>query len=196
LTPAVEATGGAATPVVLINIKDTLALNSGTLIAGTSTSGATDRKETRFQFQEIFAYIHGTHSMKFGGDIQKIKSTFIDLSDASGTWNFDSAGDFLANTPSRYRQNFLTSSTQHNTYTGLYAQDEWRVKPNLLISYGLRFEDESIVRDLNNWGRAWPLLTIPSRLVRLSFAVARDLLQSRAAADDRRFHSRRATTFL
>ncbi len=152
LTPAVEATGGAATPVVLINIKDTLALNSGTLVAGTSTSGATNRKETRWQFQEIFAYIRGAHSMKFGDDIQKIKSTFIDLSDASGTWDFDSAGDFLASTPSRYRQNFLTSSTQHNTYTGLYAQDEWRVKPNLMISYGLRFEDESIVRDLNNWG--------------------------------------------
>jgi hypothetical protein len=152
LTPAVAATGGAATPVVLINIKDTLALNTGTLIAGTSTSGATDRKETRWQFQEIFAYIHGAHSMKFGGDIQKIKSTFIDLSDASGTWDFDSAGDFLANTPSRYRQNFLTTSTQHNTYTGLYAQDEWRLQPNLMISYGLRFEDESILRDLNNWG--------------------------------------------
>ncbi|HYR74633.1 MAG TPA: carboxypeptidase regulatory-like domain-containing protein [Pyrinomonadaceae bacterium] len=152
LTPAIEATGGAATPVVLISIKDSLALNSGTLIAGTSTSGATDRKETRWQFQEIFAYIHGSHSMKFGGDIQKIKSTFIDLSDASGTWDFDSAGDFLASTPSRYRQNFLTSSTQRNTYTGLYAQDEWRLKPNLMISYGLRFEDESIVRDLNNWG--------------------------------------------
>ena len=152
LTPAVAATGGTTTPVVLISIKDSLALDSGTLIAGTSTSGATDRQETRFQFQEIFAYIHGAHSMKFGADIQRIKSTFIDLSDASGTWDFGSAGDFLANTPSRYRQNFLTSSTQHNTYAGVYAQDEWRIKPNLMISYGLRFEDESIVRDFNNWG--------------------------------------------
>src|SRR6185503_11552647 len=89
---------------------------------------------------------------KFGGDFQRIKSTFIDLSDASGTWDFDSAGDFLANLPSRYRQNFLTSSTQRNSYVGVYAQDEWRLKPNLMISYGLRWENESIVRDLNNWG--------------------------------------------
>ena len=152
LTPAVAATGGSNIPVVLISIKDSLALNSGTLVAGTSTSGATDRRETRYQFQEIFAYVRGAHSMKFGGDFQRIKSTFIDLSDASGTWNFDSAGDFLANMPSRYRQNFLTSSTQRNTYAGLYAQDEWRLKPNLMISYGLRFENESIVRDWNNWG--------------------------------------------
>lgn len=152
LTPAVEASGGTTTPVVLINIRDSLAIDTGTLVAGTSTSGATDRKETRFQFQEIFAYVTGAHSLKFGGDMQRIKSTFIDLSDASGTWDFDSAGDFLANTPSRYRQNFQTSSTQHNTYVGVYAQDEWRLKPNLMISYGLRWEDESILRDMNNWG--------------------------------------------
>ncbi|HEX3083561.1 MAG TPA: carboxypeptidase regulatory-like domain-containing protein, partial [Pyrinomonadaceae bacterium] len=110
LTPAVEAVGGAAKPVVLIAIKDSAALNTGTLIAGTSTTGATDRQENRFQFQEIFAYVRGAHSLKFGGDAQQIKSTFIDLSDATGTWSFDSAGDFLANIPSRFRQNFLTTS--------------------------------------------------------------------------------------
>ena len=152
LTPAVVATGGTTSPVVLIGINDPLKLASGTLVAGTSTSGATDRRETRFQFQEIFAYISGTHSLKFGGDAQKIKSTFIDLSDASGTWDFDSAGDFLANIPSRFRQNFLTTSTQHNTYIGIFAQDEWRVKPNVVLSYGVRYEHESIVADLNNFG--------------------------------------------
>src|SRR5438067_876605 len=152
LTPAVEATGGATNPVVLISIKDSLALNSGTLIAGTSTTGATDRRENRLQFQEIFAHEKGRHSPKFGGDIQRIKSTFINLSDATGTWSFDSAGDFLANTPSRFRQNFLTTSTQHNTYAGIFAQDEWRLKRNLMLSYGLRYENETIVSDLNNFG--------------------------------------------
>lgn len=152
LTPAVEATGGAGKPVVLIDVNDSAALNSGTLVAGTSTTGTTDRRETRFQFQEIFSYVRGSHSFKFGGDVQRIKSTFIDLADASGTWNFDSVGDFLANLPSRFRQNFLTTSTQRNTYSGIYGQDEWRLKPNLMISYGLRFEDETIIRDLNNFG--------------------------------------------
>ncbi|HSP62967.1 MAG TPA: hypothetical protein VLQ90_08310, partial [Pyrinomonadaceae bacterium] len=152
LTPAVEAAGGNKSPVAIITIKDSAGINSGTLIAGTSTAGATDRRETRYQFQEIFSYVHGPHSLKFGGDIQKIKSTFIDLSDATGTWDFDSAGDFLTNTPSRFRQKFLTTSVQHNTYTGLFAQDEWRLKQNLTLSYGLRWEDENILHDLNNFG--------------------------------------------
>ena len=99
LSPAVLATGGERPPVVLIGINDPLKLVTGTLVAGTSTSGASDRSEDRFQFQEVFSYVSGNHSLKFGGDIQRIKSTFIDLEDASGTWDFDSAGDFLANAP-------------------------------------------------------------------------------------------------
>src|SRR5258706_16345528 len=87
-----------------------------------------------------------------GGDAQSIGFSFVDLSDASGTWDFDSAGDFLANSPSRFRQNFLTTSTQHNTYAGVFAQDEWRIKPNLMLSYGIRYENETIVHDKNNFG--------------------------------------------
>lgn len=152
LTPAVVATGGTQKPVVIINIKDSAAINSGSLIAGTSTTGASDRDETRYQLQEVFAYLSGSHSYKLGGDLQRIKSTFIDLSDASGTWDFDSAGDFLANLPSRFRQNFLTTSTQHNTYMAIFAQDEWRLKANFVLSYGLRYENETIVHDKNNFG--------------------------------------------
>lgn len=152
LTPAVVANGGKNPPVILIGINDPLQLATGTLVAGTSTSGTTDRSEDRFQFQGIFSYVHGNHSLKLGGDLQRIKSTFIDLEDASGTWDFDSAGDFLANLPSRFRQNFLTTSTQRNTYVGVFAQDEWRLKPNFTISYGLRYENESIVNDVNNFG--------------------------------------------
>ena len=152
LSPAVVATGGENPPVVLIGINDPLKLLTGTLVAGTSTSGATDRREDRIQFQEVFSYVGGNHSLKFGGDLQRIKSTFIDLEDASGTWDFDSAGDFLANSPSRFRQNFLTTSIQRNTYLGVFAQDEWRIKPNFTMSCGLRYENESVVHDVNNFG--------------------------------------------
>jgi hypothetical protein len=152
LTPAVVATGGTQKPVLIINIKDSARINSGSLVAGTSTTGATDRNETRYQLQEVFAYLSGNHSYKLGGDLQRIKSTFIDLSNASGTWDFDSAGDFLANVPNRFRQNFLTTSSQHNTYMGVFVQDEWRLKPNFVLSYGLRYENETIVHDKNNFG--------------------------------------------
>jgi Carboxypeptidase regulatory-like domain/TonB dependent receptor/TonB-dependent Receptor Plug Domain len=156
LRPAFEAVGGNDLPVVLMTINDSLpdtdpGQHSGTLVAGTSTSGASARKEDRIQLQGIFSYASGAHSLKFGADAQRVKSTFIDLSDASGTFNFASFGDFLANIPSRFRQNFLTQSTQRNTYLGFFGQDEYRLKPNLTFSFGVRWENESIVRDRNNF---------------------------------------------
>jgi carboxypeptidase family protein len=156
LTPAVEASGGSK-PVVLITLNDPLPSTdpdqrSGTLVAGSSTSGATDRRESRVQAQNVLAWLNGPHSFKFGGDLQHVRSTFIDLSDISGTFSFAGVGDFLKNAPSRFRQNFQAESTQKNTYVGFFVQDEWRVLPNLVLSYGLRYEMESIIHDRNNWG--------------------------------------------
>jgi hypothetical protein len=156
LTPAVEASGGRK-PVVLITLDDPLPSSeadqrSGTLVAGSSTSGATDRREQRAQVQEIVSWVRGNHALKFGGDVQYISSTFIDLSDISGTYSFANATDFIRNAPSRFRQNFQAESTQNNTYMGFFFQDEWRLLPNLVLSYGLRYENETIIKDTNNWG--------------------------------------------
>lgn len=147
----------ASGPVVLITINDPLetddpARRSGTLVAGSSTAGGTDRRETRFQFQDVLASSAGSHSIKSGFDLQRIDSIYIDLTDASGTFTFASAGDFLAGIPSRFRQNYQTQSQQRNIYLGLFVQDEWRPTSNLVLSYGLRYEKESILRDKNNFG--------------------------------------------
>jgi hypothetical protein len=156
LAPAFEARGGGA-PVVLIALNDPLPADdperrTGTLVAGSSTSGGSDRREERVQVQDVLSFVDGNHSLKFGADSHYVRSTFIDLADLSGTFNFASAGDFLAGAPSRFRQNFQSSSTQKNLYTGVFVHDEWQVRQRLLLSYGLRYEYETILRDPNNFG--------------------------------------------
>jgi hypothetical protein len=156
LAPAFEARGGNA-PVVLITLNDPLEADdperrTGTLVAGSSTSGGSDRREDRVQVQNVVSFVDGNHSLKFGADFHHVRSTFIDLADLSGTFNFASAGDFLAGVPSRFRQNFQSSSTQKNFYTGVFVHDEWQLLPKLLLSYGLRYEYETILRDANNFG--------------------------------------------
>ena len=143
-------TPDAERPVVLITLNDPSV--SGTLVAGSSTLGGTDRREQRAQLQEILSLVRGNHSFKLGADLHHVSSTFIDLSDLTGTFSFASAGDFLAGIPSRYRQNFQSSSTQRNTYTGFFVQDEWQLHPRVLVSYGLRYEHETILHDVNNFG--------------------------------------------
>ena len=165
LAPAFEARGGDA-PVVLITLNDPLIAGdperrTGTLVAGSSTTGGSDRREDRLQVQNILSFVHGNHSLKFGADVHHVRSTFIDLSDLSGTFNFASAGDFLAGVPSRFRQNFQSSSTQKNFYTGFFVQDEWQISPKLLLSYGLRYEYETILHDPNNFGPRFSLAFSP-----------------------------------
>jgi hypothetical protein len=156
LTPALRTSGAQARPVVLINIDDPLSADetqdrSGTLVAGSSSAGASDRRETRVQLQNTLTILRGAHTFKFGGDAQRIRSVFLDLSDASGTFDFESAGEFLANAPARFRQRFNSESEQKNLYTGFFAQVEWQARPNLTISYGLRYENETILKDRNNF---------------------------------------------
>ena len=156
LAPAFEARGGNS-PVVLITLNDPVPADdperrTGTLIAGSSTSGGSDRREERVQLQNVLSFVTANHSLKFGADLHHVRSTFIDLADLSGTFNFASAGDFLAGVPSRFRQNFQSSSTQKNLYTGVFVHDEWQIHPKLLLSYGLRYEYETILLDANNFG--------------------------------------------
>jgi len=122
----------------------------------------------------------GNHSLRFGFDYQKVDSTFIDLSDASGTYNF---ADPLATTTvpqcltnpalppgstnprirggvnafprgcvQRYRHNFFTNSEITNNYYGFFVQDDWKVRPRLAVNFGVRYERESVVDDNNNFG--------------------------------------------
>ncbi|HEX5887980.1 MAG TPA: TonB-dependent receptor, partial [Pyrinomonadaceae bacterium] len=149
LAPSFKTPGGNK-PVVLITLNDPSF--SGTLVAGSSTLGGSDRREQRVQLQEVLSLVRGNHSLKFGADVHHVRSTFIDLSDLTGTFSFASAGDFLAGVPSRYRQNFQSSSTQQNTYAGFFVQDEWQLHPRVLVSYGLRYERETILHDPNNFG--------------------------------------------
>ena len=165
LAPAFEARGGDK-PVVLITLNDPLLTDdperrTGTLVAGSSTVGGSDRRENRLQVQNVLSFVNGNYSLKFGVDAHHVRSTFIDLSDLSGTFNFASAGDFLAGVPSRFRQNFQSSSTQKNLYTGFFVQDEWQIIPQLLVSYGLRYEYETILHDPNNFGPRFSLAYSP-----------------------------------
>lgn len=151
LKPLVISDTDLSAPVVLISLPS--ALDRGTtLIAGSSTTGSSDRKEDRWQFQDSVNYVLGSHSMKFGVDIQRVNSLFIDRGDATGTFSFPTAFAFQNTTVSRYRHNFETSSQQTNTYAGIFFQDEWKIKPNFSLSYGLRYENETIIDDNNNFG--------------------------------------------
>ncbi len=151
-----------ANPVIIIDIDDPRDVSgntsanpltrTGTLLAGSSNSSGTDRRETRYQVQDTFSVLMSNHNFRTGLDLQVIRSRFVDLGDATGTFRFASPADFLANKITRYTHRFLTASELNNTYTGWFVQDDLRLKPNFTLAVGLRWDVETILADNNNLG--------------------------------------------
>jgi len=156
-------TANALDPVVIISYRDPNTNTVKSLVAGNSTastfstSGITiffpeNRKETRFQAQDSLTYMLHSHTLKGGVDIQRVNSQELGLGDATGTFNFGSVLDYGNNKLNRYRQNFGTGQDVINTYYGVFANDEFRARQNVTVSYGVRYEKETAISDNNNWG--------------------------------------------
>ena len=146
-------------PVVQIVYRNPETGGSQTLTVGNSTSSGgnnegfpQNRRETRYQFQDTLTYIFGDNTLKFGFDLQSIRSKATELSDATGTFRFANIGAFEQNTLSRFEMNFGTGSDIKNTYWGVFFNDEIKLKQNLTLSFGLRYERETSVDDNNNFG--------------------------------------------
>jgi hypothetical protein len=173
------------TPVILIDIDDPRDVTGnpgvnpntrrGLLTAGSSTISGVDRREDRSQIQDTLNLVRGSHTLRIGGDVQLIRSRFIDLSDTTGTFTFATPADFLLNKPSRYEHRFHTQSELRNTYTGIFWQDDWRVRPNLTVSFGLRWDNESVLNDRNNFGPrmalAWDPFKTNKTVVRAGYGI-------------------------
>lgn len=144
-------------PVVLVAYRDPVTNTVRTLIAGNSTTStssnfADTRNETRWQFQDSVTHVVGSHSLKFGFDVQNVVSKVTGLGDATGTFNFGSVLAFTQNQINRYRQNFGTSQDVRNRYYGAFFNDQFQARSNVTVSYGVRYEKETAVSDQNNFG--------------------------------------------
>ncbi|HRH42608.1 MAG TPA: hypothetical protein PKY82_13350, partial [Pyrinomonadaceae bacterium] len=182
-------------PVVLIGYRNPITASSQTLIAGNSTSAISgdstgfpqNRKETRWQFLDNFTYLVGNHTLKAGFDLQTVRSKADALGDATGTFNFANILTYQQNTLSRYRQNFGTASDVTNKYFGVFFNDEFKLRSNLTLSAGLRYERETAVSDNNNFGPRLGIAFAPFKdnkgVIRVGFGKFFNRVLLRTVAD-------------
>lgn len=127
-------------------------------------------RPSTYSFIDNLSYTRGNHSFKFGGEVRLIRVRFDQLGGI--TYSYGNLTDFLLNrnltaafigdlsqagdfrvatdpitTISRPNSGF-SEGRQH--YLIGYAQDEWRVRPNVTINYGLRYEYYSVNKEQND----------------------------------------------
>ncbi|MBI3948983.1 MAG: TonB-dependent receptor [Acidobacteria bacterium] len=112
------------------------------------------RAERRFQFADALSWRRGAHSLKFGADVMHLRSATTQLHLFYGFYNFPSFGEFAASRPSRFRQRIgEPEQLILNNIIGVFAQDEWRWRPNFTLSFGLRYDTETLLKqDKTNFG--------------------------------------------
>lgn len=106
-----------------------------------------ERLNEVFQFTNDFTWVRGRHSMKFGFDVRKEHMVIAFVNRPNGDFTFDgvhtrnAAADFLLGLPGQFRR--TTSNTIQDGRGWLYAgfaQDEFRIGPNVTLNYGVRYE--------------------------------------------------------
>jgi hypothetical protein len=106
-----------------------------------------------FQGYDDAFWTHGNHSLKFGGAVERITLNEFSTTDAAGTFTFANLSNFLTNKPKRLVAGFADTFTVYGlreSLFGLYAQDDWRARPNLTVNLGLRWEMTTVPTEVHN----------------------------------------------
>ncbi len=99
--------------------------------------------DNRSEAADNFSIVSGAHSAKFGVDLLRISTNMTYSPGQNGHYIFTSLDSYLARQPFSYQQ-FTGSGALRTSVNelGIFAQDEWRVLPNLTLSPGLRYDAE------------------------------------------------------
>ena len=129
-----------------------------------------------YQINNNLSWTKGRHTMKYGFDIRHIRAItplgFIGANNY-GNFNFDGSftgndfADFLLGLPSSTSYAIVQSDNNGATWHyNFFAQDSFKVSPNLTLEYGLRYEyHPSYVDSSGNIGNFDPSVPLSGRAV-------------------------------
>ena len=150
---------------------------SGSFGSGGSQVGQSSNTRKSWELNNFTAKQMGTHAMKFGGRIRHVSVDDINEGFFGGNWIF--SGGFGLTSIGRYQ---LTLKLQEQGFTpaqiraagggatafriysgnpfadvkqtdyGVFIQDDWRIRPNITLSYGLRYETQTNAHSKYDFG--------------------------------------------
>ena len=134
---------------------------SGGFTLGNNFEGELPQKGNTFQWSDNFSKTIGRHDLKFGGDFRYQRFDQTLYFDINGQYFYFGGGtndpdlevtqpdgstvqnlfpNYLLGLPDEYGQGSAQNELVRSKAIYLYAQDSWKIKPNVTLNYGLRWE--------------------------------------------------------
>jgi hypothetical protein len=157
------------------------------LVSGAFNSGGALTRGTRssrdFELADNVDFATEKHSMRFGVQLEAARYRSDESSNAFGSFTFASLDAYNARTPTTYSQRFGDPALSFTQYQfAWYWQDDWRVRKDLMLSYGVRHETQTNLSDGDNFaprvGLAWTPTKSGNVTVRAGAGVFYDWLES------------------
>jgi len=122
--------------------------------------------DTMFEIRDMYAWQHGRHAMKFGGDFHRYIWPMWGFFQNRGFYQFTTGyttefgfnngtgsglASLLLSLPAvKQRQAGIPQMDLRAWGTSIFAEDSWRMTANLTVNYGLRYEYGSPLYDTQN----------------------------------------------
>jgi len=130
--------------------------------------------QDRFEIADTYTRVLAGHTLRLGGQAQWVNGLFdLDVFRAGRIEYvqdfpaYDANGDgrvndddtlFAVTLRSGHPDQGLTLADNKNTHVAMFAQDDWRVLPNLTINVGLRYEIDSDVKNISRYDEINPIV--------------------------------------
>jgi hypothetical protein len=135
---------------------------SGGASFGNNFEGYLPQVGNSFQWSDALTWVKGTHTFKFGVDVRRARFDQFYYFDVNGEYTFDNSGpngiipgdgdqyaEFLLGLADDYTQGSGQREDVRSTAAYPFVQDSWKIKPNLTLNYGLRWEYSPPMTDIS-----------------------------------------------
>lgn len=142
----------------------------GAFTSGGNNLGNISDDTNRYEFQNYTSIVRGTHFVKLGVRLRATRDSNSANSAFNGMFTFPTLDAYqttekglaqgltlaqiraLGGGPSQFSIIAGVPEAQASLFdAGLYAEDDWRVRHNVTLSYGLRFETQNDISDHFDW---------------------------------------------
>ena len=134
---------------------------SGGAVIGNNSEGELPQIGNSFQWSDSITKVSGKHTFKFGGDVRRQRFDQTLFFNVSGEYFYFGGGpndtqfqnfypNYLLGFPDEYGQGSAQVENVRSTGLYLFGQDSWKLKPNLTLNYGMRWEFTTPITDISH----------------------------------------------